>query len=120
MTNTQDFLDDTKSDIQTFIVSRSTYLAVGTGTTTATVNDTTLETETERNARQEYTLGTSDVTVSLFLSSAEGNGDDLTEVGALDASSSGNLMMRTTFPVIGKTSAKDVWIDVEEQIDVVQ
>ena len=120
MTNTTVFLDAVKESIKTFTLTKSTYMAVGTGTTTATVNDTTLETETERNARQEYTLGTSDVTVSLFLSSAEGNGDDLTEVGALDASSSGNLMMRTTFPVISKTSAKDVWIDVEEQIDVVQ
>ena len=95
-------------------------MAAGTGTTAATVADTTLETETERNARQESTEGTSDVIVSLFLNSTEGNGDDLTEVGALDAASTGNLMMRTTFPVISKTSAVDVWIDVEEQIDVTQ
>lgn len=120
MTNTQTFLDAVKSDIQTFTLSKSTYIAVGTGTTTETSSDTTLETETLRKARQEYSTGTSDVVVSMFIGSTEANGDSLTEVGALDAASSGNLMMRKTFPAISKTSSVDVWVDVEEQIDVIQ
>jgi len=120
MTNTTVFLDAVKESIKTFTLTKSTYMAVGTGTTTATAGDTALETETVRNAIIESTTGTSDVTVSLLITSAQGNGTDLTEVGAFDASSSGNLMMRATYPAITKTASVDVWIDVEEQIDVVQ
>ena len=120
MVNTQDFLDDTKADIQTFILTRSTYLAIGSGTTTPTTTDTTLDVEELRKARQEYTQGVSDVVVSLFVGSTEGNGTSYTEVGVFDAASSGNLMMRQTYPSIAKTTAIDIWVDVEEQIDVTQ
>jgi len=120
MTNTQDFLDDVKSNVKTFTLTRSTYIAAGTGTTTPTAADTTLETETVRKARQEYTEGVSDVVVSLFLGTADANGDVLTETGALDASSSGNLMNHASITAITKNAATDVWIDIEEQIDVIQ
>jgi len=120
MTNTQDFLDDVKADIQAFIVTNSTYMAVGTSSTVASAAQTSLLAETARNARQEYTTGTSDVTVSVFFGSTEANGESLTEVGVFDASSAGDMMMRATYPTIAKTSSIDVWIDVEEQIDVVQ
>lgn len=120
MTNTQAFLDATKADVRTFTLSKSTYIGVGTGTTTETTSDSALEFEVERKARQEYSEGTSDVVVSLFLGSTEGNGEDLTEVAAFDASSGGNVMMRKVFPAISKTASVDVWIDIEEQVDVTQ
>lgn len=120
MTNTQSFLDAVKADVRTFTLSKSTHLAAGTGTTTETSADTTLEYEVYRAARQEYTEGTSDIVVSLFMPSTSADDSELTEVGALDAASGGNLMMRKTFPAIEWTSSVDVWIDVEEQIDVTQ
>ena len=120
MTNTQSFLDDSKTNQQTFTLTRSTYIAAGTGTTAVTAADTTLETETVRKARQESTSGTSDVTVSLFLGTADANGDVITEVGALDAASVGNLMNHSLITAITKNAATDIWIDIEEQIDVTQ
>ena len=120
MTNTQDFLDDIKEEIKDFIIANSTYVAVGTSATAATPAQTSLLAETNRKARQEYTEGTSDVVVSLFLGTTDDNGEDLTEVGVLNASSVGDMMMRATYPAISKTVSIDLWIDVEEQVDVVQ
>ena len=120
MTNTQTFLDAVKSDVKTFTLTKSTYIAAGTGTSATTAADTTLETETIRKARQESTTGTSDVVVSLFLGTADANGDTLTEVGALDAASTGNLMNHSLITAITKAADTDIWIDIEEQIDVIQ
>ena len=120
MTNTTTFLSTIKTSVQATVLTSSTYLATGTGTTASTAADTTLETELIRKARQESSTGTSDVVVSVFLGSTEGNGSDHTEVGAFDAAASGNMMNRVVFPAINKTSAIDLWIDIEEQIDVTQ
>ena len=120
MTNTQDFLDDSKSNQQTFTLTRSTYVAAGTGTATVSASDTTLEAETVRKARQEYTEGTSDVVISLFLGAGDANGDDITEVGAFDASSAGNMLNHSLITAITKAADVDIWIDIEEQIDVTQ
>jgi len=120
MTNTTIFLDAVKANIQALVLTKSTYIASGTGTTAVTAGDTALETETVRKARQESTTGTSDVIVSLFLGTSDANGDVLTEVGALDAASVGNLMNHSLITAITKNAATDIWIDIEEQIDVTQ
>lgn len=120
MTNTQAFLDAVKQDIKDYIIANSTYVAAGTGTTTETTSDTTLEAENYRAARQEYTEGTSDVVVSLLMPSTSADDEDVTEVGVLNAASLGDLMMRKVFPAITWTSDIDIWIDIEEQIDVTQ
>ena len=120
MTNTTTFLSAVKADIQAFVLTKSTYMAVGTGTGTPTAADTALGTEVKRKAIEESTTGTSDVVVSLLLTSADANGSSITEVGAFDAVAAGNMMARETYTAIGKTSSIDVWIDIEEQIDVTQ
>jgi len=120
MTNMTTFLTAVKGQIKTYTLTKATHIAVGTGTTAETAADTTLETEGVREAIIDSSEGTSDVVVSLFLGSTEGNGSDYTEVGAFDAAADGNMMMRRTFPAIEKTSAIDIWVDIEEQIDVTQ
>jgi len=120
MVNTTGFLNTIKSGIQDTIVANATHLAVGTDNTTPVVGDTALGAEITRKARQEYTKGTSDVIISLFLNSTESNGNSLKEVGMFDASSSGNLLERNIFTTITKSTSLEVWIDVEEQIDVTQ
>ena len=114
------FLDDVKEEVKDFIILKGSHSGVGTGTTAETPADTALETSVLRKARQEYTEGVSDVVISLFIGSTEANGNDLTETGVFDAASGGNMMMRRTFPLIGKTASIDMWIDVEEQVDVAQ
>lgn len=120
MVNTTAFLGVIKTAVQTATVAAGTYLAVGDNTTTPTSADTTLGNEENRKARQESTTGTSNVVLSLWLGSSDSNGDNLKEVGVFDAAVAGNMMMRATFTTIAKTSSKDVWIDVEEQISVTQ
>ena len=120
MVNTTAFLNTVKAGVRTTVLAEGTYVAVGTGSTAADVSDTTLGVEEERNARQEYTEGTSDVIISGFITSVQCTGDDLTEVGVLDAAASGDLMMREVFTTISKTSSIEIWIDIEQQIDVTQ
>jgi len=120
MTNTQAFLDAIRESVKDYVIAEGTHLAVGTGTTAATSADTQLETEVLRMARQEHTEVTNSVVLSLLVGSTDANGSALTEVGVLDAAEAGNLMMRITFPTITKTADIDVWIDVEEMVDVTQ
>ena len=120
MVNTTTFLTTVLSGVRATVVAESTHLAVGVSGATATIGDTTLGDEKTRKARQEYTEGTSDVITSLWINSAESNGNTLKEVGVFDASSGGNMASRNTFTDISKTSSIEVWIDVEEQIEVTQ
>jgi len=120
MVNTTEFLNTIKSGVQDTMIAEATHLAVGTDNTAATVGDTALGAEVTRKARQEYTRGTSDVVFSLFLNSLESNGNSLKEVGMFDAAAAGNLLERNTFTAIAKSSSIEVWVDVEEQIDVTQ
>lgn len=120
MVNTTSFLTTIRTAVQTATIAAGTHLAVGDDNTTPTVADTTLGNEENRKARQEYTSGTSNVIISLFLGTADSNGDNLAEVGVFDAGAAGNMMMRSVFTTIAKTASKDVWIDVEEQITVSQ
>ena len=120
MVNTTGFLNTIKTAIRASVISNGTHVAVGDDNTTPTVGDTTLGNELTRKTRQEYTEGTSDIVISLFLNNTESNGNSLKEVGLFDASSSGNLLVRDIFTTITKNSSTEVWIDIEEQISVTQ
>lgn len=120
MVNTTAFLNTIKTGVLADVVANATHMAVGTDNTSAVPGDTALGAEVTRKAIQEITQGASDVIVSLFLNSTESNGNELKEVGVFDAASSGNMLERNTFTTISKTSSLEVWIDVEEQIDVTQ
>ncbi len=120
MVNTTSFMDLVKTAVKAEVVTQMSNPAVGTSNTTPTVGDVALGAETIRKARQDYTEGTSDVTISLWISSVEGNGTSLKETGVFNASSGGTLLTHETFTAISKTSGIELWIDVEEQIDVSQ
>ena len=120
MVNTTTFLATIKAAVRASVIAEGTHVAIGTDNTAAAVSDTTLGTEVDRNALQESTEGTSDVVISGFFSSTEANGNSLVEVGVLDAGAAGNLMMREVYTAIAKTTSIEVWLDVEQQIDVTQ
>ena len=120
MVNTTGFLSTLKTAIKTSVLAEGTHVAVGTDDTAPTVGDTALGAEETRKAIQESTTGTSDVILSLFLNSAESNGNDLVEVGLFDAAAAGNLLVRDIFTTITKNSSTEVWIDIEEQISITQ
>ena len=72
-----------------------THVAIGTGDTAATTGDTTLETETDRNALSSVdTSVAKDVTYIADYSAAELNGTTMTEFGLFNASSAGSMFMR--------------------------
>ena len=118
--NTNYFLNDIKDTAINEIIAKTQYIAVGTGTTTATISDTSLDNEILRKARQSYTQNTNSVVVSMWIGTSEANGSTLSEVGVFDASSGGNLLTRDTFTGLTKDNNTEVWIDLEEDVDITQ
>ena len=120
MVNTTGFLTTIKTAVKDSVLSNGTHMAVGTDDTAPAIGDTALGAEVTRKAIQESTTGVSDIILSLYLNSAESNGNSLVEVGLLDAAAAGNLLVRDIFTAIAKNSSTEVWIDIEEQITVIQ
>jgi len=78
------------------------YLALGTGTTAPTATQTTLVAEKYRSAGtgSQTTTTVSNDTAQLTTSIAMTASDDLTEVGILNSSSTGDLLARTTYSAV--------------------
>ena len=77
------------------------YMAIGTGTGTAAVANTTLGTELDRNALTSTTV--SGVTVAYVGQWNAGDGTGaITEAGIFNASSGGTMLARVKFDVINK------------------
>jgi len=120
MVNTTGFLTTLKTAVKTSITTNGTHIAVGTDNTTPAISDTALGAEVTRKAIQESTVGTSDIILSFYLNSTESNGNSLVEVGLLDNAVAGNLLVRDIFTSITKNSSTEVWIDIEEHVEVTQ
>ena len=88
-----------------------THLAVGTGTTGETANDTALETEvypntTDRSAIDSKSKPSSKaVQFQMNISASQLDGVALTECGLLNAATGGTLVNRITHSAINKTTA---------------
>lgn len=103
------------------MVTEFTHGAVGTDSTAPLASDTTLGTETFRDAVDE--VDTSQATsgiASLRVMTSEANGDALVEVGFLDAVAAGNLWTRNTFTVINKTADLQCFFDVQCTFNVTE
>ena len=85
-----------------------THMAVGTGTTAVAAGDTTLETETDRNALSVSggAPSTNTVVHTAVWNAGDGTGA-LTEAGLFSASSGGTMNARTVFSAVNK-GASDV------------
>lgn len=79
------------------------HIAIGTGSTAATVTDTALGTEVDRNALASDSATTGVITYKAFFSKSEANGNTIAEVGLFDAAASGNMFCRS---VLSSTVAK--------------
>ena len=113
-------LTELTTALKTSVDDEFTYGAIGTGTTAATVDDTSLESEVLRKARQETSTTTTSRTVSLWIASTEANASNITELGWLDESTGGNLKGRWVFDEIAKTSTYELWFDVNINFEVTQ
>ncbi|NCC41817.1 MAG: hypothetical protein EOM21_20865, partial [Gammaproteobacteria bacterium] len=66
-----------------------THIAIGTGTSTPIISQTTLDTETYREAIFESSSTSNTFTTSIFLDVTEAIGDTITEIGAFNSNSGG-------------------------------
>lgn len=83
-------------------------VAFGTGTATEADSDTALVTETNRILVDNTIVSNKQVKFSATLNSAQGNGNNLAEVGLFNASSGGTIFQRVTFNPVTKTSSIEV------------
>lgn len=77
------------------------HMAVGTGNTSVTAGDTTLQTENDRNALTSRTDSGAVITYVGTWSAGDATAA-LTEAGIFNAGSSGTMLARTVFSVINK------------------
>ncbi len=102
-----------RSELNTFVVDNFTYFATGTGTAPASTSDTALGGETFQTAIQQTTNLTTSIIVSGYQNANQNNDKNITEVG-FKTGSGGTLRQRAVLlSSIAKTSAKEVWIDLE-------
>jgi hypothetical protein len=102
---------------KTYIASRMagttstvmSHMAIGTGTATPVVGDTTLGTEAGRVALSSFTSSNNTVTGTATFPAGTGTGA-ITEAAILNAASAGTMLCRTTFPVVNKAAGDSIAI----------
>lgn len=95
-------------------VDALSHIAVGTGGAVPQATDTTLQTETVRKAFGAQSKGADGIALyQITLTTAEGNGTTITEVGILNAASVGDLLNRILHTGIEKTSAFELKYEIE-------
>jgi len=107
-----------KKQILQALQNQISHVALGTGQDTATEFATSLGDEKFRKPVTDKTVDeeTNSIDVECFLASAEGNGNDFSELGLLDSHSGGNLFVITNFPPEQKTSLLEWLIDIVIEI----
>ena len=78
-----------------------THMAVGTGTTAAAAGNTTLVSETDRNALTSTTVTNNAIAYVATWAAGDATAA-LTEAGIFNASSGGDMLCRTVFSVVNK------------------
>ena len=82
------------------------HFAVGTSETDVVAGDTTLGAEVERKVVTTKTISGNGILEYVGeLLSTEANGNDLAEVGVLNAAAAGDLLLRTTHAPYSKTAS---------------
>ena len=88
----KNWVADRMSDANTVM----THMAIGTGSTTAVVGDTTLDTELDRNTLTSTTVTNNAIAYVCSWAAGDGTGA-IIEAGLFDASSGGDMLARTVF-----------------------
>jgi|TARA_R110002012_G_scaffold94704_2_gene229331 hypothetical protein len=86
-----------------------THMAVGTGTTAAAAGNTTLVTETDRNALTSTTVTANAIAYVCTWAAGDATAA-LTEAGIFNASSGGDMLCRTVFSVVNKGASDSMTI----------
>lgn len=112
----------TASFIQDYIGNNFTDGAIGTDGTSEDPSATALGNEVFRKGRADITDsavsgGEASTTVSVFINSAQANGNTIKELGFFDSDSVGNLQNIENFSGIEKNSSIELFFEL--QIDIV-
>jgi len=104
-----------KNFLASAIINNSTSpfvgMAIGTGTTAASLSDTTLQTESARAAFTTYSVTTNVVSLSNTYAAGTGTGA-LTEAGIFNnATSGGTMLSRVVFSAVNKSAADTLTIN---------
>lgn len=106
------FTDDGKNIIRDFMAGSSptapTHIAFGTDTTAFNAADTALGSEVQRIAIDTTTTSNKKVVYNATLSTAQANGNNLSELGMLNSDSAGDLFQRATFNAVSKDNTISV------------
>ena len=86
-----------------------THMAVGTGTTAAAAGNTTLVSETDRNALTSTTVTNNAIAYVATWAAGDATAA-LTEAGIFNASSGGDMLCRTVFSVVNKGASDSMTI----------
>ena len=86
-----------------------THMAVGTGTTAAAAANTTLVSETDRNALTSTTVTNNEIAYVCTWAAGDATAA-LTEAGIFNASSGGDMLCRTVFSVVNKGASDSMTI----------
>jgi hypothetical protein len=100
---------------KTYLASRAvgtssnimSHMAIGTGTATPAVGDTTLGTEAGRVTLASGTNSANAITYTATFPAGTGTGA-ITEAAILNALSAGTMLCRTTFPVVNKAAGDSI------------
>ena len=84
-----------------------THMAIGTGTGTPAAADTALGAEVGRVSLAGSVVSTNTITYTATFPAGTGTGA-ITEAAVLNASSSGTMLCRTTFPVVNKAAGDTI------------
>lgn len=88
-----------------------THFAIGTGTTSANVTDSSLVTEVFRDSFDSQTRSDTLVSFDGVVSTTEATGSTLTEIGVFNSSSAGTMFMRNTFAALDKTDSIELQVE---------
>jgi hypothetical protein len=86
-----------------------THMAIGTGAVSPAAGDQTLGTEGGRQLLTGSTINNNTITFTSSFPAGSGTGA-VTEAGIFNASSSGTMLCRTTFPAVNKASGDTIAI----------
>lgn len=117
-----DFLELLRDAIYGDSVTMPTHIAIGTGTTAVLESDTALETEVFPNGSSRSAItgrtkpANNAVRLQMLVASGEANGSNLTEVGAVNAATSGKFANRMVHNLIPKTAAFELLYQIKYTI----
>lgn len=110
------FTTDGKVEIAKWLGGESatapTDIGYGDGTTGAVSSDSALESELGRSTISTTDRTGQEVLFEIVIPSTSENGNTISEVGLLNASSDGTLITRDTFAGIAKTANFDIQVDI--------